>query len=87
MDEDHIANVPASTLADPERQAYNVEVRVVLERAIEGLPVGYRSVFVLRVIEGLDVAETAASLEIGVEAVKTSCNRVVSGVFRRIGNT
>lgn len=74
-EEDTIVNAPATTIADPERQAYNDEVRVVLERAIERLPVAYRAVFVLRVIEGLDVAETAASLEIGVEAVKTRLHR------------
>jgi len=73
--EDQIVNAPATTIADPERQAYNDEVRVVLERAIESLPPGYRSVFVLRVVEGLDVAETAASLEIGLEAVKTRLHR------------
>ncbi len=112
---DLIMTNAASNTADPERQTHDEEVRVVLERAIEGLPEGYRSVFVLRVVEGLDVADTAASLEIGTEAVKTRlhraramlrkdlhrragsameqafpfhlsrCDRVVNGVFRRIG--
>ena len=34
---------------------YDRELRLVLEHAIEALPENYRSVFVLRVVEGLDV--------------------------------
>jgi RNA polymerase sigma-70 factor, ECF subfamily len=60
---------------DPERQAYDRELRLVLERAIDALPDSYRSVFVLRVVEGLDVNETAAALDIGVENVKTRLHR------------
>jgi RNA polymerase sigma-70 factor (ECF subfamily) len=60
---------------DPERQAYDQELRLVLERAIDALPDSYRSVFMLRVVEGLDVSETAAALDIGVETVKTRLHR------------
>lgn len=104
-----------SDVQDPERQTYDRELRLVLEQAIATLPHHYRSVFVLRVIEGLDVNETAAALDIGAEAVKTRlhrgrallrkelerragivapqifpfhlsrCDRVVEGVFRKIG--
>ena len=38
---------------DPERQAYDRELRFVLEHAIDALPDSYRAVFVLRVVEGL----------------------------------
>ncbi|HXE11110.1 MAG TPA: RNA polymerase sigma factor [Bryobacteraceae bacterium] len=60
---------------DPEKQTYDGELKVVLEHAIAALPDHYRSVFVLRVIEGLDVNETAAALDLGVEAVKTRLHR------------
>jgi RNA polymerase sigma-70 factor (ECF subfamily) len=60
---------------DPERQTYDGELRSILERAIEALPENYRSVFILRVVEGLDVNETAAALGIGTEAVKTRLHR------------
>jgi RNA polymerase sigma-70 factor (ECF subfamily) len=60
---------------NPECQAYDQELKVVLERAIDALPDGYRSVFVLRAVEGLNVAETAASLDLGEEAVKTRLHR------------
>ncbi len=66
----------ASTLdPSPERQAYDHELRAALERAIDRLPNRYRCVFVLRVIEGMDVAETAAALELGAEAVKSRLHR------------
>ena len=48
----------------PERQAYAAELRGVLERAVLALPEGYRLVFMLRDIEGMDTVETAESLEI-----------------------
>lgn len=63
---------------DPERQAYDNELRLALERSIEALPEIYRMVFVLRSVEGLSVAETAACLDIGPEAVKTRLHRARS---------
>jgi RNA polymerase sigma-70 factor (ECF subfamily) len=63
---------------DPERQAYGHELRLVLERAIDALPEIYRLVFVLRAVEGLATAETAACLDIGAEAVKTRLHRARS---------
>ena len=63
---------------DPERQAYDNELRLVLESSIEALPEIYRMVFVLRSVEGLSVAETAGCLEIGPEAVKTRLHRARS---------
>jgi RNA polymerase sigma-70 factor (ECF subfamily) len=74
MDFDIMDTVTAEE-RDPERQAYDRELRLVLERAIEALPENYRSVFVLRMVEGLDVNETAAALDIGVENVKTRLHR------------
>jgi RNA polymerase sigma-70 factor (ECF subfamily) len=45
--------------------------RALLEHAIEALPENFRMVFVLRVVEGLDVRETAESLEINPTTVRT----------------
>ena len=67
-------NVTTGT-PDPERQAYDGELRAVLEAAIAALPDLYRSVFILRAVEGLSAAETAACLDIGEEAVKTRLHR------------
>jgi RNA polymerase sigma-70 factor (ECF subfamily) len=78
-----MAHVTAGT-PNPERQAYDHELRLVLERAIDALPESYRSVFVLRVVEGLNVAETAACLDIGAETVKTRFHRARSFLRKAI---
>jgi RNA polymerase sigma-70 factor (ECF subfamily) len=68
-------NLLRSETPDPEKQTYDHELKLVLERAIASLPDHYRSVFLLRMIEELDVNETAAVLDLGVEAVKTRLHR------------
>lgn len=60
---------------DPERQTFDGEIKLVLERAFDALPSDYRSVFMLREIEGLSTAETAECLEISEENVKTRLHR------------
>lgn len=59
------------TSPDPEQQAQGRELETLLEAAIEKLPVTYRTVFVLRKIEGLSTAETAECLGVQEETVKT----------------
>jgi RNA polymerase sigma-70 factor, ECF subfamily len=67
--------LPAASTPDPERQAMAGEIRELLEKAIDALPDAYRSVFVLREIEHLSTAETAACLEVTEETVKTRLHR------------
>ncbi len=59
----------------PEQQASNEELRALLEAAVEAMPQGYRVVFVLREIEGLNTAETAEVLGVSEETVKTRLHR------------
>ena len=59
----------------PERQAYASELKRLVEESVDALPDSYRAVFMLREIEGLSTAETAAGLELGEEAVKTRLHR------------
>jgi len=74
---------------DPERQAYAEELRRVLEDAVDTLPDSYRSVFMLRDIEGLSTQETGDGLGLGEEAVKTRLHRaramIRQAVTARIG--
>ena len=56
---------------DPEQQALQGELRAVLEAAFEAIPLSYRTVFVLREVEGLSTAEAAECLSLGEDAVKT----------------
>src|SRR5213593_819624 len=60
---------------DPERQTFDGEIKLLLERAFDALPSDYRSVFMLREIEGLSTAETAECLEISEENVRTRLHR------------
>jgi RNA polymerase sigma-70 factor (ECF subfamily) len=64
-----------SGTADPERQAHDRELRLALERAIDALSTGYRPVFVMRLVEGLSVADTAACLDLTEETVETRLHR------------
>ncbi len=59
----------------PEQQASNAELRALLEAAVDSLPESYRVVFVLREIEGLNTLETAESLGVTEETVKTRLHR------------
>jgi RNA polymerase sigma-70 factor, ECF subfamily len=69
-DEDPMSMLRSSE-PDPEQQALHGELRTLLESAIESLPPGYRSVLVLREVEGLSTAETAECLDLTEDAVKT----------------
>ncbi|WP_394846706.1 RNA polymerase sigma factor [Pendulispora brunnea] len=59
----------------PEQCTHDGELRGVLEEAIDALPVAFRTVFILRSIEDLSVADTAATLGIPEETVKTRLHR------------
>ena len=74
--------MPSRTTPDPERQAFTGELRDLLEWAIDALPDGAREVFVLRDVEGLSTAETAASLGVSEDVVKTRLSRA-RGALRR----
>ena len=67
-----------SPLPDPERQALTGELSALIEAAVDALPQGYRAVVILREIEGLTTAETAACLSVGTDVVKTRLSRARS---------
>lgn len=69
---------------DPERQAYASELSRLLEAAVDELPETYRTVFMLRDIEGLTTSETGNGLGLGEEAVKTRLHRARAMVRRAV---
>jgi RNA polymerase sigma-70 factor (ECF subfamily) len=69
---------------NPEREAFDREIRAALEKAIELLPQIYRVVFVLRAVEGMSGAETALCLGIPEETVKTRLHRARALLRRRL---
>jgi RNA polymerase sigma-70 factor (ECF subfamily) len=70
--------------ADPERQAYAEELHRMLEAAVDTLPESYRTVFMLRDIEGLTTSETGEGLGLGEEAVKTRLHRARTMIRRAV---
>jgi RNA polymerase sigma-70 factor (ECF subfamily) len=73
-DDDRIDRAPSPT-PSPEDVAVREEARAFLEQAVDALPPGLRVVFVLRTVEGLDTAETAACLGLSEEVVRTRLHR------------
>jgi RNA polymerase sigma-70 factor (ECF subfamily) len=60
---------------DPLASAARDQIRRLVERAVDGLPEPFRIVFVMREIEECTVEETAASLDLKAETVKTRLHR------------
>jgi RNA polymerase sigma-70 factor (ECF subfamily) len=60
---------------DPEKSMAQREIQHVVEHAIDELPEAFRIVFITRVIEGMNVEETAAILGLKPETVKTRLHR------------
>jgi RNA polymerase sigma-70 factor (ECF subfamily) len=83
-DDEELMDTLRSPLADPERQAYAQELNRVLEAAVDALPDTYRTVFMLRDVEGFSTSETGEGLGIGEEAVKTRLHRARAMLRRAI---
>ena len=71
MDEYRENLMSGSNPRDPDVELARKQLRVLLENAIAALPDEFRSVFVLREIEGLAVDETAEALGLPPNTVKT----------------
>ncbi|HMJ04763.1 MAG TPA: RNA polymerase sigma factor [Chthoniobacterales bacterium] len=71
---------------DPERLAASGELRRLIERAVDSLPEDFRTVFILRAVEGLSVAETGDYLGIRPETVKTRFHRARKQIQETMGN-
>jgi RNA polymerase sigma-70 factor (ECF subfamily) len=76
------AGVRMRSSPDPERQAFAGELRDLLEWAIDALPPGAREVFMLRDVEGLNTADTAESLGVSEDVVKTRLSRARTALRR-----
>src|SRR6476620_8962922 len=70
-EEDSLPREVADWSPNPEQQYSQAELKDILTRTIQGLPPGFRTVFVLRDVEGLSTEETAEALDLSVPAVKS----------------
>jgi RNA polymerase sigma-70 factor (ECF subfamily) len=80
-----------SNVPNPEQQALTSQMREVMERELAALPAAYRTVLVLREVEGLSTAETAECLSVSEDVVKQRLHRargmVRAALERRAGET
>lgn len=70
-EEDSLPREVADWSPNPEQQYSQAELREILSKTIQGLPPGFRTVFVLRDVEGLSTEETAEALDLSIPAVKS----------------
>src|SRR5512142_3059196 len=70
-DEDTMPREVADWSPNPEQQYNQAELKDILGKTIQGLPTSFRTVFVLRDVEGLSTEETAEALELSIPAVKS----------------
>src|SRR3954467_7264657 len=70
-DDDTIPREIADWSPNPEQMYNQAELKDILSRNIQGLPASFRTVFVLRDVEGLSTEETAEALQLSVPAVKS----------------
>ena len=69
--EDTVAREIAVWEDNPEQRYAKEELHDILDKAVNGLATPYRTVFVLRDMEGLSTEETAEALDLSVPAVKS----------------
>jgi RNA polymerase sigma-70 factor (ECF subfamily) len=70
---------------DPESSAAQNQIRKIIEKAIDELPVAFRIVFVMRDVEDTGIKETASLLGIREETVKTRLHRARRLLRDRLG--
>jgi len=77
---------------NPAETVLNDELRSILERTVDALPPMYRTVFVMREIEEMSIAETSESLGITQANVKVRLSRAkemlrqsIDGMYRTAG--
>ena len=89
LDGETIMNDVREPSPDPEERAVTTDLMQHVEAEVAALPETYRSVLLLREVEGLSTEETAECLEISTDVVKTRLHRARTmlrdALYRRAG--
>ena len=82
---DPIASAPDPAGVDPRELVAQREAMAALEIALQALPARQREAFLLRILEGLDVAETAKAMGCSEGSVKTHLSRAMHSLRETLG--
>jgi len=85
-DSDPIAELPDPQPIAPDQVLGRADAMSALEAAVGRLPGRQRQAFLLRSLEGLDVAETAAAMGCSEGSVKTHYSRAVHSLRSALGD-
>ncbi|GMV29230.1 MAG: RNA polymerase sigma24 factor [Rhodanobacteraceae bacterium] len=79
-EEDPIAAAPDTAESGPLARLASEDAGQALDAALRGLPLRQRQAFLLRIWEGLDVADTATAMRCGEGSVKTHLWRALNAL-------
>lgn len=85
-DSDPVANLPDTRGLTPDTELARGAAMLALEAALKGLPARQREAFLLRSVEGLDVADTASAMGCTAGSVKTHYSRAVHTLRNLLGD-
>jgi RNA polymerase sigma-70 factor (ECF subfamily) len=70
-----VYDLTTTDILNPEEKTLNNELKTILEQALQKLPDKYRSVYMMREVEDMSIAETGACLQLSESNVKVRLNR------------
>lgn len=82
---DPIAEAPGHPGEQPQRQVEVNETLAKLQAAVNRLPARQQQAFLLRILEGLDVATTATAMGCSTGSVKTHYSRAIHSLRATLG--